>query len=261
MWELIISPTGRVFAQLQINHALLDGISIAILQQEICCLYAGQSIQSSPCRFRDLVKYTHSSPQEIGLFYWRTYLDGAQPCHLGKNNSWPDNLSERSAFQNLLVDLGDQTGLGDIRNQGITLAVFFQTAWAIVLKKITGREKITFGYVVATRDQAIQNISSGVGPFINFLPGHVNFDNVEIPKDVMTTLQTQLFESLHHRNCSLVEIHRAIGAETPLFNTVVNYQGSTMQEREERSPIRFQSVCAKDPMEVSCTFNNVLSQH
>jgi hypothetical protein len=36
-----------------------------------------------------------------------------------------------------------------------------------------------------------------------------------------------------------------------LFDSVINFQGSTMQERENKLPIRFQSVCAEDPMEVS----------
>jgi amino acid adenylation domain-containing protein len=251
LWELIITPNGRVFAQLQINHALIDGISVAILHQEICRLYAGRSIESPPCRFKDLVKHLHSSPQDTEVSYWKTYLGGAQACYLGNNNSWSDNLAQRRAFRTLQVELGDQTRLVSFINHDMTPAVLFQTAWAIVLKKVTGGQKITFGYVVATRDQAIQNISSGLGPFITFLPGYVDFTDAKSSRDIMATLQTQLFESLQYQNCSLVDIHRAVGAKTPLFDSVINFQGSTMQERENKLPIRFQSVCAEDPMEVS----------
>ena len=56
------------------------------------------------------------------------------------------------------------------RKHGLTLNTFIQTAWAILLGRLTGRDDVVFGVTVAGRPPEIAGIESMVGLFINTLP-------------------------------------------------------------------------------------------
>ena len=56
------------------------------------------------------------------------------------------------------------------RRHGLTLNTVIQTAWAILLGRLTGREDEVFGVTVAGRPPAMAGVESVVGLFINTLP-------------------------------------------------------------------------------------------
>jgi Condensation domain len=56
------------------------------------------------------------------------------------------------------------------RRHGLTLNTVIQTAWAILLGRLTGREDVVFGVTVAGRPPEVAGIENMVGLFINTLP-------------------------------------------------------------------------------------------
>ena len=56
------------------------------------------------------------------------------------------------------------------REQAVTLNTVLQTAWGILLGRLTGRDDVVFGVTVAGRPAELAGVEHMVGLFINTLP-------------------------------------------------------------------------------------------
>ena len=56
------------------------------------------------------------------------------------------------------------------REQALTLNTLMQTAWGILLGRLTGRDDVVFGVTVAGRPAELAGVEHMVGLFINTLP-------------------------------------------------------------------------------------------
>ena len=69
---------------------------------------------------------------------------------------------------------------------------------------------------------------------------------------LMETMQDEFARSWPHQHTSLGEIHHALGLKaTPLFNTIVNVQRSTVEDTAATGDISFVPEMGHDPSEAS----------
>lgn len=261
-WDIAIAINGHVSALLQISHAIIDGLSIATLYHELSSFYRGTASLPNPIPFKSFVRHLQLRPAVEESQYWIEYLGSAKPCYVRSPSLLPQDMAARKNFRVQGVDVIRPSQIKAIcARHGITASVVFQTAYALALGRLCSSDSVCFGYVSATRDLGstatarIDPSQDAIGPFINFLACRENVAGGRSHHEIMQSLQASFFNNQKHQHVSLDQIYQAISAGTRLFNTVVNYQGSTMHEKtegEDTTPsLRFNQVFAEDPMEVS----------
>ncbi|UWF47459.1 amino acid adenylation domain-containing protein [Pseudomonas sp. N3-W] len=117
------------------------------------------------------------------------------------------------------------------RQVGVSAASLMHLAWAQVLGQVTGREEVVFGTVLLGRMQAGDGADRALGMFINTLPLRVNVGSTGVREGVRAT-HARLSQLLGHEHASLSLAQRCSGvpASVPLFNSLLNYRHSAVDE-------------------------------
>lgn len=245
---LCTTSPGRIYLRLEINHALIDAISMGIVIQDIGKAYESSLASDSGPLYSDYVKYLQSKDPQDSISYWRNHLSGIDPCFFPTDA----HLSEKERkLETLVVDPKvDFKDLQSFCNRlGVTVSNLFQLVWGLVLKYYTNSPQICFGYLVSGRDIAIDGIDAAVGPFINMLICRMNLLNGADVAGILEQTQLDYLASLEHQHCSIAEIQHGLGfAGSSLFNTVVSIQRSS--KASSQSSLSFKSLGSHDPTEV-----------
>ena len=110
-----------------------------------------------------------------------------------------------------------------VRRHGLTLNTLIQTAWAILLGRLTGREDVVFGVTVAGRPPEIAGIESMVGLFINTLPLRVQLPPGTALLELLRQVQDSLSRLMEHQHLGLAEVQGLAGLGE-LFDTLVVFE-------------------------------------
>jgi acyl carrier protein len=102
----------------------------------------------------------------------------------------------------------------------------FQTAWALLLARMTGTADITFGDTVSGRTADIADPDGLVGVYINTLPQRVRVDEAQPATDLLRSVQRQQLDTLPYQHLGLTEIRSAseVPAGVPLFDSIVVFE-------------------------------------
>src|SRR3974390_1136238 len=109
------------------------------------------------------------------------------------------------------------------RRHGLTLNTFIQTAWAILLGRLLGRDDVVFGVTLAGRPPELAGVERMVGLFSNTLPLRVRLPPAKPLLDVVKEVQDTQSGLLAFQYLSLAEIQTAIGLGE-LFDTLVVFE-------------------------------------
>src|SRR5437667_276273 len=138
----------------------------------------------------------------------------------------PDRARKPVAPERLTVSLSETltTALRrQAREQGLTLNTFMQTAWAILLGRMMGRDDVVFGVTVAGRPSEIAGIESMIGLFINTLPLRVKLASATPLLDLLKQVQDSQSKLMAYQHLGLSEIQQLAGLEE-LFDTLVVFE-------------------------------------
>src|SRR6266478_6428802 len=134
------------------------------------------------------------------------------------------------------------------RKHGLTLNTFMQTAWAILLGRMTGRDDVVFGVTVAGRPSEIAGIESMVGLFINTLPLRVDLAPAKPLLDLLKQVQDSQSRLMAYQHVGLAEIQQLAGLGE-LFDTLVvfeNYPVDRSSLRTTAESVRLSQVSGHD---------------
>lgn len=235
------SEQDEVLVHLRISHAVLDGISLDALQQDLARAYAAEDASSpavdhrqqvSDTTFRDYVTFIRSQDTDVSLDFWKSRLATVTPCHFPCLQV-PDTdiVDEKRVLRVEIDDISPLTQL--CQEHGFTISNLVQIAWALLLRSYTNSPQVCFGYMTSGRDAPVQGIESAMGVFINLLVSNVELDDDTTVRQALEDARGALADGLEHQYCPLVKIQSALqlGSE-PLFNTVL----SCYRENEVSSP-------------------------
>ncbi|KAH6623991.1 hypothetical protein B0J18DRAFT_409502 [Chaetomium sp. MPI-SDFR-AT-0129] len=271
---LCTTSSGAVLLKLEVNHAIIDGGSLAIILGELAAVYTG-TLQVTPAPlYSDYVQHIVSKPADQASAYWRNYLQGLAPCHvpnLDLNNSSaltlvaadPSSSSSSSRSLNATtLPFARYTALRQLSARThVTLANIMHTAWALVLRAYTGADDVCFGYLTAGRDAPVENIARTVGTLINMLCCRVRVSSVAGKQtsleEIVRQTQEEYLQSLQFQHCSLALVQHELGmAGRPLYNTSISIQNhGEAKEEEDTETLVFDMEKAHDPSEYAITVN------
>lgn len=226
---LFCQTAQKIYAKLEISHALIDGSSLGILLHDLSLAYQDKlSLNEADLPlYRDYVEYIQSLPMETSVAYWDKYLQNARPCHFPILRDDHDQVAQRSeantvASIDACFDIEPSSIKNFCRTHGLTHASLFQVAWALVLRTYVGSSSspastetsssVCFGYLSSGRDVPVKHIGEIIGAVCNMLIFKMDLD-AEAKEhsllDLIRRAQDGWTASLEHQFVPLADIqHR-----------------------------------------------------
>ncbi|KAF2474324.1 amino acid adenylation [Lindgomyces ingoldianus] len=252
-----VSATAAI-CKLEINHAIIDGSSIANLMGDFIMAYDGHLSDRSGFAFEDYIKHVLERPVSIATNFWKEYLAGINPCFFPLMAHWEDAIDPQKKLETVSIDVGmTSTDLTKFCNdKNVTLVNIFQFAWGLVLKQYIGSEDVCFGYLSSGRDAPLSGIEEGVGAFITMLVSRMVLEDSDTMSSALEKVADDLTRTLPNQHCGLAEIHHALKlGSQPLFNTIISFHRETDHELLTDSSIKVEAIKGYDPTEYALSLD------
>ncbi|MET9830537.1 amino acid adenylation domain-containing protein [Streptomyces sp. NPDC006385] len=213
---------------LTLHHILLDGWSLPLLARDLQALAAG--VDPSPAvPFKQYLVWLAGQDQTRAKAAWGEALDGlTRPALL--SSAEPDGPGGPGGpggpEDTVDVELTPELTAAITRraaDAGVTVNTVAQTAWALVLARLTGAEDLVFGAVVSGRPHDLPGVERMVGLFINTLPVRIRLRAGEGVDELLARVQDEQLRLAPYHHVRLSEVQRAVGADE-LFDTVLAFE-------------------------------------
>jgi amino acid adenylation domain-containing protein len=209
------------------HHVVCDHVTMDLILAEVRTLLRGERDRlPAAVPYRNFIAGTKTVPDAAHEAYFRAQLgDVDEPtAPFGVLDARDDETPGREVRVRLDSDLAHR--LRDhARRRGVTPAVLFHVAWALVLARCSGRDDVVFGTVLSGRLQGAEAAGRVVGMFINTLPVRIPLAGKSVADGVRETYE-RLSELLVHEQASLALAQRCsrVRPPRPLFTTLLNYR-------------------------------------
>ncbi|MGW1751351.1 amino acid adenylation domain-containing protein [Streptomyces sp. NPDC002092] len=206
------------------HHILLDGWSVSVLLRELLALYAdGDPAVLTPVPpYRTFLEWLSRRDRSAAEAAWRDALaDVTEPTRLA-----PAATLGATEPAQARTELSAETGAAltaCARRLGVTVNTLVQSAWAILLGRLTGRDDVVFGATVSGRPPELPGVESMVGLFINTIPTRVRLRPEESLGALFRQVQDGYVRLLDHQHLGLADIQRAMGVPE-LFDSIVIFE-------------------------------------
>ncbi|XP_031640002.1 uncharacterized protein LOC116351985 [Contarinia nasturtii] len=226
--RLITAPTSEgdwVVLQL-FHHIISDHITLQQLNVEVQTIIERQNDQlATPTPFRHLVAQTRLgvSQAEHIQFFKKMLADVEAPTlPFGLNDVHDNGMELDVAHLDLPQELNNQLRL-HARHWRVTLTSLCHLAWAQVVARASGSEKVVFGTVLLGRLQSGEGNDRAMGLLVNTLPLKVDIDGTTV-EDAVRKTHARLSSLLEHEHATLALAQRCSGipATLPLFSALMN---------------------------------------
>ncbi|MEW2162671.1 non-ribosomal peptide synthase/polyketide synthase [Streptomyces sp. NPDC007084] len=218
---------------LTFHHIVADGWSLPVLHRELMASY-GDAPAALPevAPYRSYLRALAGADRDAAREAWRSALAGIEeptPLVTAPADGGPVEPAQ------VRVELSEQVTArltARARELGVTLGTVVQSAWGLLLGRLTGRQDVVFGTTVSGRDAEVEGIESMVGLFINTLPTRFRWEPADTLATLLGRLQDEQSRLLDHQHLGLAEIQRLAGhaGSGELFDTLVvfeNYPAAT----------------------------------
>ncbi|MGD2089482.1 MAG: amino acid adenylation domain-containing protein [Candidatus Aminicenantes bacterium] len=215
------------------HHILCDGWSCGIILKEFFSAYAhfcsGEPVPKPLVKpeFKDIIQWYQQRDREREKEFWKSYFDGMDTAGgLPGKPEHQANAEVTAAGNRYGFSLGKRLSaeLEDfLKKIKSTAAIFFYSAWGVLLRKYDNAEEVVFGTTVAGRDAPIQGIEEMVGLLINTLPLRVAVHRNDTVIDLLNNVKAKLNERKEYETSALADIKEYAGFSThqQLFDTVM----------------------------------------
>ncbi|MGW1751704.1 amino acid adenylation domain-containing protein [Streptomyces sp. NPDC002092] len=222
---LAVLEHGRAELVMTAHHVLIDGWSMPLLMQDLLLLYAsgGDPAALAATRdFGDFLSWRARQDDKEAARVWAAELDGVEEPTLLAPGS--EGAGEGVDQVEIALPADEARALGRRAIElGVTINTLVQSAWALLLGHLTGRQDVVFGATVSGRPPAVTDVDSMVGMFINTLPVRVEYAPGDTLAEVLTRLQNRQAGLMDHHYYGLTEIQQSVGLQS-LFDTLVVFE-------------------------------------
>nr|WP_068279790.1 non-ribosomal peptide synthetase [Aldersonia kunmingensis] len=208
------------------HHILLDGWSMPLLMRDLLVLYAvrgDQSVLPRVMPYRSYMQWLAHRDRTGSLAAWTAELQGVTEPTLLSPEHGSDAHHEIGEHVLALDPAQGKRVLEVGAALGVTVNTLVQTAWAILLGRMTGRDDVVFGATVSGRPADLAGVESMVGLFINTIPVRIQIDEASSVAALLQHVQGEQADLLEHHFIGLPDIQRATGLRT-LFDTLLVFE-------------------------------------
>lgn len=220
------------------HHALLDGWSMPLVGRTLLALYAelsgGPAAPASP-PLSEYFRWLADRDRDVSLAAWRDALAGVDeatrlaPASTGTAVERPgrETVGLGRAFSDRLRAFA--------RDEGVTLTTVLQTAWGLLLGRLTGRLDVVFGCPVSGRPAEVEGVESMIGQLGTTIPVRVRHTRDMTARDLLAQVHDESVALAEHHHVGLPEIQRATGIGE-LFDTMLVMENFPLSSRR-RTPL------------------------
>ncbi|KAJ7769954.1 hypothetical protein B0H16DRAFT_1776921 [Mycena metata] len=190
---------GRRFLLNRVSHASYDGTSLRVLDAQFVAIARGESVPTVPA-FDAFIDYTEGRDRQELLSYWHKTLDGcsfAYPPSPGVDAPACNTIS--------LVNI-DNSVDAYAPKLGVTVPIVFQTAFSLLLSRLSGGTDITYDSLVTGRDLPVEDAQGMSGACATFLPFRVRFENDTPLGTLLKDTQAIFWETNEHGDIPIMDI-------------------------------------------------------
>ncbi|PKP89567.1 MAG: hypothetical protein CVT77_17530, partial [Alphaproteobacteria bacterium HGW-Alphaproteobacteria-16] len=213
------------------HHLLGDGWSSGIFMRDLFDLYRSDANAAalrpavSPQAYYAWLAYQDEAK---ALRTWRAYLEGYDTATLVAPTARGDILYRQETVERPMSSgLRKQVeALG--RGSGLTPATILQTAWGLLVARLTGSNDVCFGTVNSGRHAPVDGIEDMLGLLLTTTPVRLRLLPREPVLLVMQRLQEEQASLLSAAHAPLTAIHREMGMPA-LFDTLFTYENYPLQ--------------------------------
>ncbi|WP_447035622.1 amino acid adenylation domain-containing protein [Streptomyces sp. DSM 118878] len=238
--RFLLSRVGPAEHKLVItnHHALLDGWSMPLVGRTLLAIYAelsgGPAAPTAP-PLSEYFRWLADRDPKVSLDAWRETLAGVDeatrlaPASTGTGVERPGRVS---------VGLGQEFSdrlRSFARERGVTLTTVFQTAWGLLLGRLTGRRDVVFGCPVSGRPAEVGGVESMIGQLGTTIPVRVRHTPDRTVRDLLADVHAESVALADHHHIGLPEIQRALGVGE-LFDTMLVMENFPLSSRK-RTPL------------------------
>ncbi|KAI2895238.1 hypothetical protein CBS76997_7950 [Aspergillus niger] len=250
--------TGTVICEWNVSHALVDAMSIAVIQQEVNEALEGSlgQHQKTP-RYAGYIQWLSLQDNTETQAYWKKYLEGVEPCLFPKLASSTDKVNPEGTISAIHATWTRDSRLDKLcHTHGITLTNLFHIVWSLLLSAYLGTDKVCFGYTTLGRDVPVDGVEKMVGPLVNVIATTIQLQEDDSILDALLTHQTHLSNSLQHQHYALADVYASLGlVGSQLFNTIVSLQDISHFDANDERPTRVEMLPANDVSEYDVALN------
>lgn len=250
------TPGDDVICCLDINHAIIDAMSISILENDLRHAYHYESLSPHGNAYQLYVKLALQQSPDHARKYFASYLDGiSSPARLPTPCSTAANSIKNDSADSLnQIDMNLSCGASDIesfcRRTDWTLPNVMYFAWALTLSSFTGSQDVCFGTLTSGRHMDVPQIVDAVGQFSNMSVCRVCLLPDSRLDKAALDLQEHYGHVLSHQTLPLISIARAAGItvdEIALTAVNVQYGNSAPSQDRSKDLLTLKPLSGRDP--------------
>ncbi len=219
--------TGRWLLMIAFHHIAIDHMSLDLIMEEAAMIEKGRAAElPKPAPFRNYIWQSklQADPLANEAFFTGMLADIDEPTAPFGLNGMNDDGSDFVEYRRMLsADVS--AGLRQrARTLGVSVAAIMHLAWAMLLSRATGMDRVVFGTVLFGRMDSGQDADRALGLFINTLPIRVDLGRIGVADAIRKTHES-LAELLRYEHASLADAQRCSSVPTsvPLFTSLFNY--------------------------------------
>ncbi|KAF2721526.1 acetyl-CoA synthetase-like protein [Polychaeton citri CBS 116435] len=259
--QLVTVKHSGMFLLLRLPHALFDGVSLAIICDDLSSAYSRKPIP--PCaQFSDHIRHVQGKRIPDTYNTWKEVLGKATMTSLDKRylyktmkpgEGWCPRTSATLEQPRVVTATAETLPISPPSN--ITMATLVKLAWAITLSRLfshidegnggkQGLNDVVFGQVIHGRGLGMPHEDRIVGPCLNIIPVRVQFPLESNKLHLLDQVQQQHIQTMPVENLGLDEIAQ----------NCTSWEAGT----KFGSFVRFQNFTNND--ESTCTFDGHTSE-
>ncbi|KAL4915856.1 hypothetical protein BDW62DRAFT_187764, partial [Aspergillus aurantiobrunneus] len=242
------SSMRQAYAQVDVNHVLMDASSMDLILNDLMLAYDNVLPHSPAPSYGTYVSFLQQTSATDSINYWTNRLENVEPSYLPP----AEPETGKSSLQSVSVQVDNIKPLHDFRDaHGVTLANIAQLAWAIVLSRYLNSHDITFGYLSNGRDAPIEGIQEMVGPMINLMVTRIQLATLGTTvAQAAKQVQDSFLDAFNHQRTSLGDIQHALHlSDRGLFNTTMVYKPRSISNDQVKRSLVVDSLAGEDPSE------------
>ncbi|MCO4881096.1 non-ribosomal peptide synthetase [Paraburkholderia caribensis] len=246
------------------HHLLLDGWSTARMFADVLRDYMSERRalsfgQAARLRYRDFIAWLDARDHDADRVFWLERLARFDEPTLVAPNASPEHAaSAPNDVWRAQLDAATTAKLTALaRSLRLTVNTLVQGAWALALQRMTHHATVAFGATVAGRPDALPDVDSVLGLFINTLPVIATPAPQRRIADWLADLQRDNAANAEHAHTPLFDIQRWAGqGGGAMFDTLVvfeNYPVDPAWSANDERALRLSDIRSVESTDLAVT--------